>query len=103
MGLIYEVENTGVNANTTTLGTALALNEAKHVGIYIKANTGSNTTHVVTLQVSADDGTTWYDTNHTITGIGNIHDALCIATHVRFKVTTLQGATSTVDITIIAK
>jgi len=90
----------GVNANAASTTTALEMGDAKSLGFYIVANSGTSTTHVCKLQISPN-GTDWQDTTHTVTGIGNLHDISCIADYVRIKVTTAQGAVSTVDITVV--
>lgn len=93
--------DTGVNANANSTTTPLSLGDAKYVGLFVKGKTGTHTTHVVTLQLY--DGVNWWDLNHTITGEGQLHEEICIGEEIRAKVTTAQGATSTVDITIIIK
>ena len=96
--------DTGLDANNlATVSTALKMEGATIAGLYIIANTGANTTHVITLQVSPDGGTTWINTSHTITGVGELHSITCIADQVRTKVTTAEGGASTVDIIIIIK
>ena len=94
--------DTGVNANTNSTTTPLTMYEAKLIGFYVIANTGTNSNHIATLQISPD-GTNWFDTDHTITGIGNLHEVVCATEEVRVKITTLEGSSSTVDIIIIIK
>jgi len=94
--------DTGVNANTNSTTTPLTMGEAKLTAFYIVANTGTNSTHVATLQISPD-GINWFDTDHVITGIGNLHEIVCATEEVRVKITTLEGSSSTVDIIIIIK
>ena len=96
------VTDSGVDADANTTTTPLTLYDATIVGLYIKAVSGTHGTHVVTLQISPN-GTDWFDTSHTITGIGELHGISCIAVELRAKVTTVEGATSTVDITVVVK
>lgn len=98
-----ELTTTGVDANANTVTAALELRGAINVAMYTKVNTGASTTHVVTIQVSPDDKTTWFDTTHTVLGIGMTHDNVCVATHIRAKVTIVEGAPSTIDIILIIK
>jgi len=63
--------------------------------------TGTGTTFVSTLQVF--DGVNWWDTDHIIHGEGNFHEDICVGEQLRVKITTSEGSTSTVDITIIIK
>lgn len=95
--------DTSQNANSTsTTTTALNMGDAKSLGFYVDAVSGSHATHVATLRVSAD-GTNWHETSHTVTGVGNKHDISCLAEWVDIKITTAEGGTSTVNITIIIK
>ncbi|MBL4820131.1 MAG: hypothetical protein JKY98_03935 [Gammaproteobacteria bacterium] len=94
--------DTGLDSDASSVSTALVMEGAKLAAFFVVANTGTHATHVITMQVSPD-GTNWFDTSHTITGVGNLHNIGCAAEQIRCKVTTLEGATSTVDITIIIK
>lgn len=94
--------NTEVNADTSSTTTSIEMGDASLAALYVVANTGTHATHVTTLQVSPD-GTNWFDTSHTITGVGNLHNISCAAYEIRAKVTTHEGATSTVDITVLIK
>ncbi len=95
-------EDLAVDANTSATTTPLSIGDAKLIGFYVVADTGTNGTHVAMLQISPD-GTNWFDTDHTITGIGNLHEIVCATEEVRVKITTVEGAASTVDIIIIIK
>lgn len=92
----------GLDANSASATNELDLGDAKYIGMYVIADTGTHATHVITLQVSPDD-TNWYNTTHTVTGVGFTHEDMCIGHSVRAKVTTLEGAPSTVDVMIFAK
>jgi len=98
-----ELTTTGVDANASSVTDKLELRGAINAAMYTIADTGASTTHVVTIQVSPDDGTTWFDTTHTVLGIGMTHDNVCIGTHIRAKVTIVEGAPSTIDIILIIK
>lgn len=81
------------NATTTPLD---ILSGATRIAAYVIGNAGAFTTCVVTLEVSPDEGANWVATTATITGEGHIDSHICLATQARLKVTTAQGATSTV-------
>jgi hypothetical protein len=97
------VNDDAVDANAASTTTPLDLDQATTIGMSVRAASGTHATHVVTLQLSMDEGVTYEDTNHTITGIGNIHNVTCLTDFVRAKVTTLEGAASTVNISIVGK
>jgi len=93
--------NTGVNANASSTTTPIVTENAKYIGLFVKGSTGAHATHVVTCQIF--DGVNWWDSAHSVTGEGFLDNELCVCEQVRAKVTTSEGATSTVDITIIIK
>lgn len=96
-----EVDN-GIDANTNATTKPLTMYDAKLVAFYIVASTGTHTNHIATLQISPD-GTNWFDTEHTITGTGNLHNISCATDELRVKITTTEDSTSTVDIIVIIK
>jgi len=97
-----EKQITGLDTNNSGAVTAsLYINGNKTIGIYVHAATGTHGTHVLTVQVSADD-INWFDSSNTITGIGYV-EADTIAQYVRVKVTTPESATSTCDLYITSK
>lgn len=91
-----------VNANASSTTTPLTMGDAKLLGFYVVANSGTHASHRAMLQISPD-GVNWFDTTHVVTGVGNLHDIGCATEEVRIKISTLEGAASTVDITIIIK
>ena len=93
-----------VDANSTSSTTTpVVMGSARKVGLYVSASgDGLHTNHIITLQASGD-GAKYFNTTHTITGVGALFDIDCICTHVRAKVTTVQGAASTVDISVVVK
>lgn len=93
---------TGIDANTGSVTASVSVGDGSLIGLYVSAASGAHSTHVVTLQISPD-GTKWFDTTHTITGAGQIHNITCVADEVRASVTTSEGAASTIDIDIIAR
>jgi hypothetical protein len=104
MRLIVEQEYTGVNADVLgTVTAALKLGEAQNIGIYILDPSFAALGAMFMLQISPDNGTTWFDTDHIIAAGSNEHDIVCIATHVRVNLTTRKGSAATVEIIIIAK
>jgi len=99
-----KLTQTGLNTNSNGLTSdELTMGSGSSIGIYVTANSGTHDTHVLTLQISPDEGVTWIDVSHTITGAGNKHELVCVCDKVRMKVTTPEGGTSTVDLIIIAK
>ena len=88
-----------LDANALTAGTTMPTHDATYVSIDVKADTGAHANHIVTLQVSFN-GTDWFDTSNTITGVGRKTNVLCIAPYVRAKVTTVESGSSTIDLTI---
>jgi len=91
-----------VNANTLwTTTESLDMGDARNIGLFVKGTSGTYTTLVVTLMIY--DGAHWWDTIHTITGEGQLHEILCIAKEVKARVSTVEGAPSTVYISIIIK
>jgi len=93
---------TGKDADATTVSASLEIKENYNLCFDVLANTGTHSTHVVTLQISSDDST-WTDTAHIITGVGIKDNVQTAARYVRLKVTTNEGAASTVDWHIQAK
>jgi hypothetical protein len=92
-----------VNANALpSTTTPIKMGSARKVGVYISADSGPHTNHIMTLQASGD-GSKYFNTPHTITGTGALFDIDCICTHVRVKVTTAQGVASTVDVSVVVK
>ena len=99
----YSLSETGINANSTSSVTAaMTIGDTGHVGLFIAGSGGSHSTHVVTLQISPD-GIKWFDTVHTITGTGNLHDEICTALEVRAQVTTAEGSSSTILIDMFSR
>lgn len=94
---------TGIDANDTdsvTVGLDIKSND--FVSFQIIANTGGNTTHILTLQCSLNNST-WQNTSSTITGVGLLDNIQVSARFIRVKVTTAEGGASTVDVLINAK
>ncbi|MBL4940969.1 MAG: hypothetical protein JKY81_04825 [Colwellia sp.] len=96
------IEAIALDANASSTTGEVVVGDGNLIAMYVAANTGGNTTHVVTLQISPD-GSTWFDTNHQITGVGDIHDITCVAANARCSVTTVEGSTSTIDVFILTK
>ena len=91
--------------NTNSLGafsSPLEMEGMVYVGMYVCGDSGSHSSHVVTLQVSPN-GTDWFDTNDTVTGTGFVKQDLIVATEIRAKVTTAEGATSTCKVYLIVE
>ena len=97
-----ELQISGIDTdNNGAVTSSLYINGNKTVGVYVTAVTGSHATHVLTVQVSADDSN-WFDSSSTVTGIGFV-EFDTIAQHVRAKVTTAEGSASTVDLFLTSK
>ncbi len=93
----------GIDANANTVTQSLDMSRARDVSFQVIANTGTHATHVVTLQVSMDD-TNWFTTSLSVTGTGVTSSSFFnVAKFARLKVTTVEGAASTVDLTMQAK
>lgn len=98
------LEALGVDANAASATASLPMGEAVNVGFYILANSDSDSHvhHISTLQVSPDDST-WFDTAHTITGLGALSSLTVVSGFVRVKITTPEGVASVVDIFLFIK
>lgn len=65
--------------------------------------TGSHDNHKILLQFSLDN-ISWVNSNHSLEGVGALSTQQDIITgYIRFKVSKVEGSTSTVDIGINAK
>lgn len=86
------------------VGSAFDVTNHHMIGLQVVAETGAHATHVIRIQESLD-GTTWFDspTPTEITGVGAIFNFESNAHSVRAKVTTAEGAASTVDLRWLAK
>jgi hypothetical protein len=91
--------------NTNTLdatGVELSLTTETVVTVTVLAKTGTSLNHCVILQQSPDSGITWQDVPPPIVGEGSLTMQI-VATRVRAKVKKIEGATSTVDVHILAR
>jgi len=87
--------------STSTVTNALYINGNRSLGLFVSADTGAHTSHVITLQVSAD-GIAWFDGPLSVTGVGFVQGET-VSANIRAKVTTAEGGTSTCNITIVSK
>lgn len=88
----------GLDANSTsTVTDAFDISNNNFVAWQVLANTGVHNTHIIKLQGSIDK-INWATTSSSITGIGINDNVQITARYIRFKVTTAEGATSTVNI-----
>ena len=83
-------------------GAELTLTTETIVTLYVKGKTGTHNVHCVMLEVSPDGGTTWLPTRCIVSLEGEASMTL-VATKVRAKVIRTEGATSTVDVWLLAK
>ena len=90
--------------NTNTLDaatTSITITTEKLITMYVDPISGGTDNYKVCLQISPD-GTDWYDVHATVvTGRGHV-TASCVAAEARAVVVEAEGATSSVDITILA-
>ena len=99
----HSLNETGVDANSTSSVTAaMPIGDSNHVSLFITGTTGTHGTHVVTMQISPD-GVKWFSTAHVVTGLGSLHDEICTALEVRAKITTAEGAASTIEIDMFSR
>jgi hypothetical protein len=98
---VYTQADTAIDANATSTTTSLSIIGNYKLGVIVVGATGTHATHVVTLQTSLDDSV-WVDTATTVTGEGRSTLDDVVGLFARAKVTTNEGAVSTVDITIIS-
>jgi hypothetical protein len=87
-----------VDAAAATTTTALATVGRRRVKIVVAAVSGDNDNHILTIQTSPDS-ITWTDTTITIEQLGNSNGTV-VAAWVRAKVTTVEGAASSISVTI---
>lgn len=101
--IFSELIQTNIDANALSVSSWLDIRENTLVSFQVRGNTGSHGSHIVTLQQSFDKTGDALSTSSTVTGLG-IKDNIQISTgFVRLKVTTVEGAASTIDILIQAK
>ncbi len=88
----------------TEVTTALDLQGNKNIAVDIAANSGGNTTHVCTVQLSFDK-TTWlgFTVAKTIAQIGKLDDFTTNAKYVRVRVSTAEGGASSIFVRIHSK
>ena len=97
-----EKDIAGFDANVVNATSAsLYINGNKTVGVYVHAVTGTHGTHIITIQISANN-TDWFNSTSTVTGTGFV-EFDTIAQYVRIKATTAEGAASTCNIKIASK
>lgn len=102
-GTPVDQETIALDANAASGTTTFYINGTRDVQFQVRNNTGPNTTHVITLQESVDEGLNWYGTGVTVVGVGLSAQRTVIATHVRLLVTTPEGNPTTVDVIIVGK
>ena len=70
--------------------------------MYVRGLTGTHLHHHVMFEVSPDNGVNWCEVNGSVLGEGVMTISVS-CTRIRAKVTEVEGAASTVDVTIIGK
>ena len=97
-----EKSASGVDTNVNnTVTDSLYINGNRSIGVYVDDGSGAHTSHIVTIQVSANE-TDWHDTALTVTGLG-FKEGETTAQYIRAKVTTAEGGASTSDIHLTSK
>lgn len=88
----------------TEVTEALDLQGNKNLAVDIAANTGGNTTHVCTVQLSFDK-TTWqgFTVAKTIAQLGFLDDFTTNAKYIRVRVSTAEGGASSIFVRIHSK
>ncbi len=92
-----------VDANASSDSNSFNIGLSKTVVVQILNNTGTHASHIIQLQCSLD-GANWDDVSGaTVTGLGIITVSALGAKFIRVRVSTVEGAASTVDIKMQAK
>ena len=74
-----------------------------HVGFFVCNKSGGKVASEVTLQISPNDGETWFDTDDVIIGEGFIKNDVVVCDQIRAKVTKAEGSASNACIIIIVE
>jgi hypothetical protein len=91
-----------VDANASTATASVDISTAKDIVWTVENMTGTHATHITTMECSLD-GTNWYAMPGTI-GPGEGHLQVAVfARYIRFLVSTVEGAASTIDISCQGK
>ena len=94
--------STNFDCNEITSTTqSISIGDLLNIGLFIHSNSGTNTTHEITIQISVDD-VNWFDTSLSVTGLGYI-EGTTVAAYIRAKATVVEGQASTVDLELISK
>ncbi len=92
----------GLDANSVgDVSTSLEIKENTIVTMQVIANTGGNTTHIIDLQCSANNSN-WHNVA-SVNQIGITDGNTIGARYIRARVSTAEGAASTVDVYLQAK
>ena len=98
-----QTKDFALNANSTsTVSSVLDITNSEHITFSVSDDTGSHGNHTVTLQCSLD-GTTFFNTESTLDGLGVVDNIPSASKFVRLKVTQSEGGTSTINTIIQAK
>jgi len=98
-----EIVSETVDTNDDTAVTAsLRMGGAKYCGLYVSNISGGSDSHVMIIQ-SSPDNIKWFDTAHSITGVGFVHESICITGWIRGKVLTAEGGASSSKVSLVAK
>ena len=100
-GGVSEVESV-VNASASDETDVMDIDGASGLGVYVSAISGAHDVHEVTVYISPN-GDDWFETDYAITGIGNLHKITCVSMFAKCKITTAEGAPSTVKINMISR
>jgi len=80
-----------------------AIHDCTTVSVYVKGETGTHSTHVITLEIFTEPNS-WIPTSHTITGVGSLPTGSLnlLGRRIKAKVTTVEGSASTATVYIMA-
>lgn len=100
---IEEFTQTGIDANAASTSNSFDISGALNFILQVIGNTGTHGVHIVQLQCSIDDAI-WNDIpSATIAGEGVVGEVQIAAKFARIRVSTPEGAASTIDIKMQAK
>ena len=94
----YQIDTDDVASATDTLN----IEESLTIGFFTTAVSGTHASHILTLEVSPD-GTDWYASSLTKTGVGYANGYTTAAKFCRVRCSTAEGASSQVNVIIQAK
>ena len=98
--MVSGVLNTNQMDSTSSV---LFLTTEKTLTLYINGRTGVDNNHRVGIELSPDDGVTWFAWPQTLVGIGILTISHCVATQARAIVVEAEGASSSIIYYLLAR